>query len=69
MRNLTFIVLILLFSSSFILSINKSKMKSKYNIPSPKVYVIDNFEDGQLLTNPKWWLFGNINAYKRYQVF
>lgn len=29
----------------------------------PKVFVIDDFEDGTIVEEPAWWTFGNINAF------
>ena len=58
---LVVIICTIFFSSlSYAKGQSKKTLPSKFNINSPRVYVIDNFEDGTFENKPAWWSFGDL---------
>ncbi|NDC82636.1 hypothetical protein EB093_03100 [bacterium] len=39
-----------------------SEIKTSSNLNVSRNYVVDDFKDGELASNPTWWQFGNLKA-------
>lgn len=53
-------VLLILMSSSYMALTESDYQMLRYN--TPKVYLVDDFSDGNLTANPSWWGFGKLNV-------